>query len=472
MADVTPLLSMAGLAGYLAIAYVIGALLAGLVTAAPGGILRATSPILGGSALAIQLWIYGAVHVPWNPLTLLIPWVVVVGLRRSRLRRAITADWLGAVAEARRIIGAGALSVVFCVTLVGIAFLYLLNLVTQPVLGWDAIAMWLFKAGVYYAQQAVNLAPIATEVRRNLDYPPLYTLMVDSLYALNGGVDEIFGKSVTYLFFVSGIAGFYVMARDLLGRQLAITFTFVVAATPIFLKALFDFQYMGWADYPFAILMLVSLLHFLDGLRSGDSVSYALSIVFAALSAFTKNEGLTFLAIMLLVVGITYARAIAQRTSRFVPDWKLVAVVALGVAPLIAWRVYLQLQGIQTARVLGDESLSLLPGLPNRTVAVLREIRSLASLKLDYPWLAVSFALSLVLVTFSRARDGWLVLIVIGLQIAAYFYVYLTAPFDVQYIVSTTFDRLTLQLTPSIVLLLAIAIHPYVTAEASRRVAD
>ncbi len=122
--------------------------------------------------------------------------------------------------------------------------------------------------------------------------------------------------------------------------------------------------------------------------------------------------------------------------------------------------------------MLGDVSLSLLPGFPNRTVAILREIRSLASLKLDYPWLALSFALSLVLVTFSRARDGRLVLIVIGLQIAGYFYVYLTAPFDVQYIVSTTFDRLMLQLTPSIVLLLAIAIHPYVAAKTSRQVAD
>src|SRR5260370_6344829 len=97
------------------------------------------------------------------------------------------------------------------------------------------------------------------------------------------------------------------------------TFTFVGAGTPIFVKALFDFQYMGWADYPFAILMLVSLLHFLAGLRSGDSASYALSLVFAALSAFTKNEGLTFLGIMLLVVGITYATAIARRTSRFAP---------------------------------------------------------------------------------------------------------------------------------------------------------
>ena len=60
MPDGSAGLSLLGLAGYLTIAYLTGRLLVGFVVASPSGLVRATSPILGGSAIAIQLWIYGA----------------------------------------------------------------------------------------------------------------------------------------------------------------------------------------------------------------------------------------------------------------------------------------------------------------------------------------------------------------------------------------------------------------------------
>ncbi len=370
MADWSPALSVVGLIAYLAIAYSIGRLLVGLVVANPGGLVRATAPLLGGSALAIQLWIYGAVHIPWNPLTILAPWLVAGVVRRRELRRAAADDWRAVTTEIRLLAASGPLELVLLLGLVALGLVYLLNLVTQPVLGWDAIAIWLFKAKLYYAQQAVNLAPISTDIRRNLDYPPLYSLMVDSLYALSGHLDDIFGKSVTYLFFLTGVVGFLVTVRDLLGRQLAITFTFVLAAMPIFLSALFSFPYMGWADYPFAILMLVSLLHLVQGLRTGDHFSYALAVVYAGLGALTKNEGVSFLGIVVVVLGAPYLIKALRLKKAPGLDRTFVIVVLLGVAPLIAWQLYLRFNGIHAARLVSQQGWrELVPTLPGRAVA-------------------------------------------------------------------------------------------------------
>jgi hypothetical protein len=473
---VSPVLSVLDLLAYLAIAYLIGRLLVGLVAANPNSLVRATSPILGGSALAIQLWMYGAVHVPWNALTLLAPWLVAVVIRQRQLRSAVSDDWSGVWAESRLLARSGPLELVLLGGTVALGLVYLLNLVTQPVLGWDAIAMWLYKANLYYTQQAVNLAPISSDIRRNLDYPPLYSLMVDSLYSLTGQRDEIFGKAVTYLFVPTALVGFLVTARELLGRQLAITFTFLLAAMPIFLNAVFSFPYMGWADYPVGILMLVSLLHLLHGLRAaerfsyeplhelrtGQHFSYALAVVYAALAALTKNEGLSFLAIVLILLGLPYLITTLRRRNPFRPDWTLVLVVLLGLAPLVAWQLYLKLNGIHSARLVSQSSWQqLLPTLPGRAVATLVSIRKLVSFQFDYPWLAVSYVLSVLLIWYRRAPFAWRILAVITLQAAGYFVVYLITPFDTDYIVSVTFDRLMLQMAPSLLLLLAVAVHPY-----------
>lgn len=452
------LVSILALVAYIAISYVVGRLLLAHLTAHPGPPLRVGAPLIGAGIVALQLWLYGSVHLPWNRATLLLPWLVLVVLSRRRLWAALRSDWDLATQVGRALTQLEPLELVLVVAGLLFAFTYLVNLVTQPLIGIDAVAMWLFKAKLYYAQNAVDLRPVAADVRRNLDYPPLFSLMVSTLYTLIGRVDDIFGKSVNFVFFAVGTASFIAVVRPLMSRMLTVLFGFLLAAMPVFSFALFSAQYMGWADYPLGIWMLVSLIFLFDGVRNDDSASLLFAVIAAAMAALTKNEGLSFLGIVLLLLGYRAVRTFAA--TRAVPevDRRLLATGVLALLPVVLWQLYIRSQGFDHALLSHRQWGQLLAALPGRAVQILRGARPLASLGLDYPWIAAGFVLATLLQFIRRpAFSAWVYAAVVA-QIVAYFIAYLLTPYDLDYILATTFGRLFLQLAPSIVLLLAVTL--------------
>jgi hypothetical protein len=443
---------------YIAISYAVGRLLVAWLTTHPRPLLPIGAPLIGAGMLALQLWLYGGLHLPWNRVTLLLPWLVLIVVSRRRFTAALTGDWDLVKQVGRELTRLEPLELVLAVAGLVIALTYLLNLVTQPVTGIDAVAVWLYKAKLYYAQNAVDLRPVAADVRRNLDYPPLFSLMVSTLYVLMGRVDDIFGKSVNFLFFIVGTASFIALVRSVLTRLLTALFAFLFVAMPIFGLALLYSPFMGWADYPFGIWMLVSLIFLFDGMRTDESVSLVFAVIAAAMGALTKNEGLSFLAIVLVLVGYRLARKVAA--TRAVPpvDPRLLVSGLLALGPVILWQLYIRVEGFDHAMLSHRQWGQLVPALPGRALQIFRGARQLVFERLDYPWIAASFVLASVLLSVRRpAAAAWVYAAVVA-QIAAYFIAYLLTPYDLDWIISTTFGRLILQLAPSILLLLAITL--------------
>ena len=296
--------------------------------------------------------------------------------------------------------------------LILIAYLVISCAVGRLVVAWldraPESAIWLYKAKLYYAQNAVDLRPVAADIRRNLDYPPLFSLMVSTLYTLMGRVDDIFGKSVNFLFFVVGTASFIALARSVLSRLLTVLFGFLLVAMPIFYFALFSSVYMGWADYPLGIWMLVSLILLFDGLRRGDGSSLLFAVIAAAMAALTKNEGLTFLAIVLLLLGYRLVRKVAA--TRVVPpaDARLIGIGLLALAPVALWQLYIRAEGFNHTLLSHREWGQLLPSLGGRAVHILRAGPELAYPRPDYPWIAVSLVLAGLLLLVRRPQiSAW-----------------------------------------------------------------
>ena len=147
-------------------AEMLGSFAAALVLGVPGRFFVITTSIWQATlsfppdygraaAMGIELWIFGVVHVPWFVLWLVLPWLVAAVVTRRRTIAAVRDE----VASIRPLLsGLGDLDpltaglVAFTVATLGF---YLLNLLAQPLVGWDAIAMWLFKAKVFFDSGSV-----------------------------------------------------------------------------------------------------------------------------------------------------------------------------------------------------------------------------------------------------------------------------------------------------------------------------
>jgi hypothetical protein len=471
MIDPTLCLWILALLAFVGFCYVVGRLALDALIEPTPPILIAGTTVVGTFVIALQLWLFGVVHLPWNPLTLVLPWVAIAALRRERFMHLVHEDRQRLIRLTQVLSTLNGLELILTVAGTVVVLAYLLSLVAQPVFAWDAIETWVYKAKVYYEHQAVGLQPIMGERDRHLDYPPLYSLIVASLYTFLGKANDILGKAVTFIFLLSGAAASLVALSRWLNRQLAIAFTFVLLALPLFGSSLLTGAYMGLADYPLAICMMFSLLCFYDGETSGQHGLYLFAVVFAAMAALMKNEGLVFLFIVmsLLVLHLVLSGKIRRPARR---DWPVLAVLLLAIVPVLAWQVYVQTAGIANTSV-GRADPAL---WPSRAATIFKFFMTLPTLTGtgtpagivpasygDVPWLAVSFLLSGVLLAANRFRAGTLIWIAIGLQAISYFVVYLCTPLEIGFHLTTSGDRLVMELAPPILLSLAIALRPHLT---------
>ena len=449
-----------GLALYILLSYLVGRLIVTLLGFHVDALVRGGCPLIGAAAMGIELWIFGVVHVPWFVLWLVLPWLVVAVVTRRRTIAAVRED----VASIRPLLsGLGDLDpltaglAAFTVATLGF---YLLNLLAQPLVGWDAIAMWLFKAKVFFDSGSVDLAnlpPRPISATRHLDYPPLFSLMVATAWVLLSHVDDMVGKSIGFMFLISGVAAITAGLLPLLGKRLTAMFAFLMVALPALQTSFVLPYYMGYADYVIAVFMLLSLAHLYRSVRLGRDVDSGLAFLFAALAALTKNEGLPFL--LVIAVVLVFGAAWGRVKERETPSLLLVSVAAAGLLPVLAWQVYTRVHGFNSDVLSLPHPAWTIGLLTSRARTIASFFFHLMNRNDDYPWLAAGWIVATVLTVISRYRRLTLVWAALTAQGLTYGIALLTTPNDVTFELNTAADRLVLQLVPSLLLLLGLALR-------------
>jgi len=449
-----------GLALYILLSYLVGRLIATLLGFHVDALVRAGCPLIGAAAMGIELWIFGVVHVPWFVLWLVLPWLVAAVVTRRRTIAAVRDE----VASIRPLLsGLGDLDpltaglVAFTVATLGF---YLLNLLAQPLVGWDAIAMWLFKAKVFFDSGSVDLAnlpPRPISATRHLDYPPLFSLMVATAWVLLSHVDDMVGKSIGFMFLISGVAAVSASLLPLLGTRLTAMFALLMVALPALQTSFVLPYYMGYADYAIAVFMLLSLAHLYRSVRLGRDLDSGLAFLFAALAALTKNEGLPFL--LVIAVVFVFGAAWGRVKERETPSLLLVSVAAAGLLPVVAWQVYTRVHGFNSDVLSLPHPAWTIGLLTSRARTIASFFFHLMNRNDDYPWLAAGWIVATVLTVVSRYRRLTLVWAALTAQGLTYGIALLTTPNEVTFELNTAADRLVLQLVPSLLLLLGLALR-------------
>lgn len=407
-----------------------------------------TAPATGSVSLALQLWVYGALRVPWSGPFLLLPWIVLALLMRKTLGGLASSLRAQVADEARAAWERSRLQMVVAIALLLLVAALLLGqvagLATEPVLAWDAMAMWMYKARLFYQLAGVDLTPIARQPLRHLDYPPLWPLQVDSFWVVTGGLRDVPGKVVAGTHIVAGAAVLLAALQRRLGLAAAAGATLLMSASPVLLPQLTERA--GYADLPCGVMLLVAAAL----LASEESEAQWLGVGFAALAALTKNEGIPMLIAALALTLFRVWRSAAGGRWR-VAGWPGAAVPIGGV---VAWALFARLHGFRSD-LSGGVNVVLHPEVVGARLATIGGYAAdFLARTPDDAWLAVALGVAILGGAVHPARAPRALAALLTLQVLSYVGAYLISPYNLAWHLSTSFDRLLLQVLPLTVLVL------------------
>jgi 4-amino-4-deoxy-L-arabinose transferase-like glycosyltransferase len=341
----------------------------------------------------------------------------------------------------------------------GAAFLGILR--RQPHGEWDAWMNWdlrarmIFRGGEGWRAAFSNLIPWS-----HPDYP----LMVQSLVVrswLYAGGETLWGPALVAAVFTFGTVALLVAALAALRSPgQALVAGVVLLSTPYFIVHGTSF----YGDVPLGFFFLTTFVCLaLDGRYGAATRSFAvLAGVAAGLAMWTKNEGLMFVPAMgagILVSGALVGWPAARR--------RLVA-FGLGLVPMLLVAASFKLRLAPQNDLLATLGIERTIGWitdPRRYLLTLREcITHLAMFGNNgfgsATWLLLAYLLAMGIVRRELDR-AWtrMAAVALVLMLAGHYAVFVAMAYDLPRLLNSSLDRLLLQLWPSALFLLFMAVR-------------
>lgn len=272
-------------------------------------------PILGAALHSawFVLWVLltNASQHPWAYLAFDACLPVIVFLvshltrRRGTVARDVTADEPGRDEPHERM-GRVVVAVGLAYA-VALAVYVVVMSAAQPHGGWDAWAMWNLKARwlalAGESWRDIIVHPSFAQTSR--DYPLLLPSTIARFWVLANGVPTATPQTVAAGSVLLAIGLVSAFALYLRGRLAAVAAAAAFVIIPMFV------QHAAWqyADVPLSCFYAATLGFVACGVeRGGESRWFALAGLTGGAALWTKNEGIPFAAIVLVVIGLTSIR--------------------------------------------------------------------------------------------------------------------------------------------------------------------
>ncbi len=329
---------------------------------------------------------------------------------------------------------------------------------------WNHRARFIFRSGERWTD-AFNALPVVVH--------PGYPLLVPATIARSWvyvGAETLLAPALVAMFFAFATVGVAFSSLSAVrGRSQALIGTLVLLCTPFF----FVHGATQCADVPLAffILAAVVLLYLHDRSPESRRGPLVLAGLSAGFAAWTKNEGLVF------VAAVCVARlAVAARTRRWRGHLREMLFFAAGLLPVLVVVACFKM-------FFAPRGLWLSAGFQSAIAGVADPAR----------WYLIAKAFARKAVSFGRWRVSLSIVLVVylgllGLKVkekdkrgvaaslatlcllaAGYFLAYLTTPCDVSWHLTYSLNRLILQLWPSLVFVFFLVVRTPEEAVARRR---
>jgi Dolichyl-phosphate-mannose-protein mannosyltransferase len=335
------------------------------------------------------------------------------------------------------------------------AVAFLLQLVFEPSGGWDTWAIWNLRAR--FLVRADQLTQGFGEALRwsHPDYPLLIPGTVAYGWLLLGTESKLVPMLTAATFTAATLGLLAASLTQLRGWTVGLIATAALAATPNFIHM----GAMQQADVPLSFFFLATLV--LLALADGDGAAARLSVLAGLIlgcALWTKNEAWVFAAAVLTVWGVAW---LARRR-------RLLAGFVGGFVPFLLLVVFFRLRlGVSTeyidAQRTGQARAHLFDWDRYQTIGkwFVRQSLEFGQWKFAVPVVLLLYALwTGVAGTRETRRTAGRIAVCLCLTLLGYFYVYLTGPYELNWWLKSSLDRLFMQLWPSVLFCVFLVLGP------------
>ena len=315
---------------------------------------------------------------------------------------------------------------------------------------YDAQAIWNLRARSMLRLGENWENAFSPDINRNfhMDYPLLIPLnVVGGWNTLGSEVLRV--PAVQSMLFLLGLAGlaFSALAYLRSSSQAAIGMI-VLLATPFIVQ----FSTFQTADIPLAYFFLASAILFVLALQQNSRGLLFLCGLAAGLSAWTKNEGLTFV----LIISVSMLIALVPGK-----EWSGISSFLGGLAlPLLTILLFKILLPARNDLLADNAVVQILQKIadPVRYGAIFIHLKTETAGLGGWP---VNILILLALYglvmgknrSFRYGRPLWLLVFIVAAQFLAYFLIYLITPNDLEWQLNYSMSRLLIHLFPTALLL-------------------
>ncbi len=354
----------------------------------------------------------------------------------------------------------GLVALVVAVALIVVIPPLIRSFLARPHGDWDAWAIWNLRARFLVDPAHWSNAVSADLVRTHPEYPLLLPAFVARTWTWAGNTSPQAPVIAAAVFFLAALATLAAGVWMLRGPVAALLAVLLLVANPSFLME----PARQYADIPLCFYMLgaLALLVLAEASEGASRIRLRLAAgVMASLAAWTKQEGIVFLALVLAVELARFWRGAGPRAAwvewRWLlagagPGLLLVSCFTIFLAPATGpWRGQAVSQMFR--KIVTFDRWDQIGG------AFLAELVNFGS------WLSHPVVLVAILAAGLRfgadprskpaVRSGALIL---GGMLVAYWTMYLVAADDLNWLLGASFGRLLSQLWPATVLLLFLAL--------------
>ena len=210
---------------------------------------------------------------------------------------------------------------------------------SQPLLAFDARAIWAFKAKVLYFEQGIyNDAFLDAErLHAKTRYPQLIPLTETFIASVSGGFHEPAIKLLFPCFYVSLV---WLVGSELsraFDRRYVLLCTSLFASLPVFTIYANGGAASGYADLPLAFYITALATRLLRWLQEGSAGNLRLALLFTSLTVFTKTEGLALVLVVFFATALAGWLLYGLKVSSL---WPLSATALGGLIWVVPWFLY------------------------------------------------------------------------------------------------------------------------------------